>query len=216
MKTARAKSETAKKTGKLKLIEVGAMLLLAAFLASGALALQTEQELSDKVVRLHILANSDSEEDQALKLKVRDRLLAYAEPILEGAADRREAEALLRGQILELERVAREEILANGYGYSVDIRLEDTVFPTREYEGFTLPAGKYLALRAVIGEGAGRNWWCVVFPPLCAAAAAEVPETALAAGLSPSQVGLITEEDSGYVLKSKLVEFWGELQAKLE
>lgn len=216
MKTARAKSETAKKTGKLKLIEVGAMLLLAAFLASGALALQTEQELSDKVVRLHILANSDSEEDQALKLKVRDRLLAYVEPILEGAADRREAEALLRGQILELERVAREEILANGYGYSVDIRLEDTVFPTREYEGFTLPAGKYLALRAVIGEGAGRNWWCVVFPPLCAAAAAEVPETALAAGLSPSQVGLITEEDSGYVLKSKLVEFWGELQAKLE
>lgn len=215
MKTEHAKAEAAKRGGRLKLIEIAAMLLLAAFLASGALALQTEQELSDKVVRLHVLANSDSEEDQALKLKVRDRLLAYVEPILEGAGDRREAEALLRGQVLELERVAQEEIRANGYGYSVEVRLEDTAFPTREYEGFTLPAGKYLALRAVIGEGEGRNWWCVVFPPLCAAAATEVSETALAAGLSPSQVGLITEEGSGYVLKSKLVEFWGELEAKL-
>ncbi len=207
--------KTEDKTGRLKLIEIALLLLLAAFLASGALALQTERELSDKVVRLHVLANSDSDEDQALKLKVRDRLLAYVEPILEGAADRREAEALLRGQLLELERIAGEEIRANGYAYDVDVRLEDAMFPTREYEGFTLPAGEYLALRVLIGEGAGRNWWCVVFPPLCAAAAAEVPETALAAGLSPSQVGLITEENNGYVLKSKLVEFWGKIQARI-
>jgi len=206
--------KTEEKNGNLKLIEIVLMLLLAAFLASGALALQTEQALSDKVVRLHVLANSDSEEDQALKLKVRDRLLSRVEPLLESAADRHEAEALLRGRLLELERVAEEEIRANGYAYDVDVRLEDTMFPTREYEGFTLPAGKYLALRVLIGEGAGRNWWCVVFPPLCAAAAEEVPETALAAGLSSSQVGLITEENNGYVLKSKLVEFWGELQAR--
>jgi len=206
--------KTEEKTGKLKLIEIVLLLVLAAFLASGAMALQAEQELSDKVVRLHVLANSDSEEDQALKLKVRDRLLACVEPILEGAADRREAEAVLRGRLLELERIAGEEIRDNGYAYDVEVRLEDTMFPTREYEGFTLPAGEYLALRVVIGEGAGQNWWCVVFPPLCAAAAAEVPETALAAGLSPSQVGLITEENNGYVLKSKVVEFWGELQAR--
>ena len=132
------------------------------------------------------------------------------------SADRREAEALLRGQVLELERVAAQEIRANGCDYAVTIELEDTVFPTREYEGFTLPAGKYLALRTIIGEGAGQNWWCVVFPPLCAAASAEVPETALAAGLSSAQVGLITEEDQGYVLKSKLVEFWRGLEAKLD
>ena len=203
-------------TGKLKLVEIVLLLALAAFLTSGALALQTEQELSDRVVRLHVLANSDSEEDQALKLKVRDRVLAYTEPILEGSADRREAEALLRGQLLELERVAQEEIRANGYDYAANLELEDTVFPTREYEGFTLPAGKYLALRAVIGAGEGRNWWCVVVPPLCAAASSEVPEAALAAGFSPAQVGLITEEDQGYVLKSKLVEFWRTLEATLE
>jgi len=202
--------------GKLKLLEIVLLLFLAAFLATGAVALQTGQELSDKVVRLHVLANSDSEEDQALKLKVRDRILAYAEPLLASAGDRREAEALLRGQVLELERVAAGEIQANGYDYSVTIELEDTVFPTREYEGFTLPAGKYLALRAIIGAGEGRNWWCVVFPPLCAAASAEVPETALAAGLSSAQVGLITEEDQGYVLKSKLVEFWRGLEAALD
>lgn len=201
--------------GKLRLAEIILLLFLAAFLATGALALQTEQELSDKVVRLHVLANSDSEEDQALKLKVRDALLAYVEPLLEGAADRREAEALLRGQLLELERVAGEEIRANGYGYAVEVQLEDSMFPTREYDGFTLPAGKYLALRVLIGKAEGRNWWCVVFPPLCAAASAEVPEAALAAGLAPSQVGLITEENQGYILKSKLVEFWGTLQTKL-
>lgn len=208
MKTERA--------GRLKLIEIALLLFLAAFLASGAAALQTGQELSDKVVRLHVLANSDSREDQALKLRVRDRILAYAEPLLAGAADRREAEALLGNSLPELERIAAREIQDSGYDYAVTIRLEETVFPTREYEGFTLPAGKYLALRAVIGAGEGRNWWCVVFPPLCAAASAEVPETALAAGLSSDQVGLITEENQGYVLKSKLVEFWRGLEGKLD
>ncbi len=206
MKTERA--------GKLKLVEITLLLFLAAFLASGAAALQTGQELSDKVVRLHVLANSDSEEDQALKLRVRDRILACTEPILTEAADRREAEALLQERLWELEEMAAGEIRANGYDYDVTIKLEDTMFPTREYEGFTLPAGRYLALRAVIGAGEGQNWWCVVFPPLCAAAAAEVPEAALAAGLSSGQVGLITEENQSYVLKSKLVEFWQELEEK--
>ncbi len=209
-------TRAAEKPNTLKWAEIALLLGLAVFLASGAMALQTEQELSDRVVRLHVLANSDSEEDQALKLRVRDRVLAYVEPLLEGSADRREAEALLRGRLLELERVAGEEIRAAGYDYRVEARLEDTSFPTREYEGFTLPAGKYLALRLVIGAGAGRNWWCVVFPPLCAAAAEEVPAAALAAGLSREQVGLITEENQGYVLKSKLVEFWGEVRARLE
>ena len=208
MKTERA--------GRLKLIEIALLLFLAAFLASGAAALQTGQELSDKVVRIHVLANSDSQEDQALKLKVRDRILACAEPLLSGAADRREAEARLGERLPELERIAAREIRDSGYDYAVTVTLEETLFPTREYEGFTLPAGKYLALRAVIGAGEGRNWWCVVFPPLCAAASAEVPETALAAGLSSAQVGLITEENQGYVLKSKLVEFWRGLEGKLD
>lgn len=197
-----------KSGNRLKMLEVALLIGLAVFLASGALALQAQDDLSDKVVRLHVLANSDSTEDQALKLQVRDVVLERATELLEQSADRGEAEGLLRGNLLELERLAAEEIRANGYDYSVMAELVNTEFPTREYDGFTLPAGEYLALRIVIGEGGGQNWWCVVFPPLCTSASADVPASALAAGLSQEDVSLITEESSGYVLKFKVVEFW--------
>ena len=165
-------------------------------------------------MRLHVLANSDSEEDQALKLKVRDVVLERATAILEQSADRREAESRLRGELLELERIAAEEIAAEGYNYPVTVELENTDFPTKEYDGFTLPAGEYLALRVIIGEGQGQNWWCVVFPPLCTAASADVPASALAAGFSEEEVNLITEENQGYVLKFKAVEWWETLKEK--
>ena len=199
---------------KLKFFEIALLIGLAVFLTSGALALRTQDELADKVVRLHVLANSDSEEDQALKLRVRDAVLEQATAILEQSADRREAESRLRGQILELERIAAKEIAAEGYDYPVTVNLENTDFPTKEYDGFTLPAGEYLALRVIIGEGQGRNWWCVVFPPLCTAASADVPASALAAGFSEEEVGLITEEDQCYVLKFKAVEWWETLKEK--
>ena len=94
--------------------------------------------------------------------------------------------------------------------------MADTTFPTKEYDGFALPAGDYLALRIVIGEGAGQNWWCVVFPPLCTAAASDVPAAALAAGFSEEEVALITEENSGYCLKFKTIEWLQELKNKLK
>ena len=200
---------------RLKRVEIVLMVAAALVLMSGALALQTLDQLADKVVRLHVLANSDSEEDQALKLRVRDRVLERATELLEQSADRQEAEALLRGNLLELENLAAEEIAAAGYDYPVTAELTDTTFPTREYDGFTLPAGEYLALRIVIGEGAGQNWWCVVFPPLCTTASADVPASALAAGLTQEDVNLITEEP-GYVLKFKTVELWERLRAALE
>ena len=199
---------------KLKFFEVALLIGLAVFLTSGALALRTQDELADKVVRLHVLANSDSEEDQALKLRVRDAVLEQATAILEQSADRREAESRLRGQLLELERIAAKEIAAEGYDYPVTVNLENTDFPTKEYDGFTLPAGEYLALRVIIGEGKGQNWWCVVFPPLCTAASADVPASALAAGFSEEEVSLITEENQGYVLKFKAVEWWETLKEK--
>ena len=199
---------------KLKFFEIALLIGLAVFLTSGALALRTQDELADKVVRLHVLANSDSEEDQALKLRVRDAVLEQATAILEQSADRREAESCLRGQLLELERIAAKEIAAEGYDYPVTVNLENTDFPTKEYDGFTLPAGEYLALRVIIGEGKGQNWWCVVFPPLCTAASADVPASALAAGFSEEEVSLITEENQGYVLKFKAVEWWETLKEK--
>lgn len=201
---------------RLKLAEIALLIGLAVFLASGGLALRAQEQLSDRVVRLHVLANSDGEEDQALKLKVRDRVLARATELLTQAGDRTEAEKLLRAALPELETLAVRELRANGCDYPVRAELTDTEFPTRAYDGFTLPAGEYLALRVMIGEGAGRNWWCVVFPPLCTAASADVPAAALAAGLTEDQVSLITEEDRGYVLKLKAVEWWEEMRARLE
>lgn len=201
---------------RLKLVEIALLIGLAVFLASGGLALRAQAQLADRVVRLHVLANSDGEEDQALKLLVRDRVLARATELLTQAGDRAEAESLLRTALPELEALAVRELRANGCDYPVRAELTDTEFPTRDYDGFTLPAGEYLALRVVIGEGAGRNWWCVVFPPLCTAASADVPAAALAAGLTEEQVRLITEEDRGYVLKFKAVEWWEALRARLE
>lgn len=207
--------KTTEKAGKrLKRLEIALLIGLAAFLVSGTMALRTQDELADKVVRLHVLANSDSEEDQALKLQVRDVVLERATELLRQSADREEAEALLREDLAELERIAEAEIQSCGYAYPVAVELTATEFPTKEYDGFTLPAGEYLALRVLIGEAKGQNWWCVVFPPLCTAASADVPASALAAGFSQEEINLITEENEGYVLKFKAVEFWEELQKR--
>jgi len=199
---------------RLKIWEIALLLGLAVFFASGAAALRTQENLADKVVRLHVLAHSDAPADQALKLQVRDVVLERATVLLEETTDRKEAEGLLRGELLELERLAAAEIRANGYDYPVTAELAKTDFPTREYDGFTLPAGEYLALRIVIGEGSGQNWWCVVFPPLCASASAGLPVSAMAAGLTEEEVGLITEETTEYVLKFKAVELWETLRRK--
>ena len=199
----------------LRMWEIVLLLGMMVFLSSGVFALQTQEDLADKVVRLHVLANSDSGEDQALKLKVRDAVLGRAEELLSGTLNRREAESLLRGQLLELERLALQTVREAGYAYPVTVELADTEFPTREYDGFTLPAGEYLALRVLIGEAEGQNWWCVVFPPLCTAAAAEFENTASSAGFSTEEVALITEESTEYVLKFKIVELWNTLQQRL-
>ena len=204
------------KTKKLWIIELALFLAFAAALLWGIRAVHTQQEISDKVVRLHVVANSDSEEDQALKLRVRDAILARTTALLEASADRSDAEGLIRGQLLELEELAKKEIAAAGYDYTVEAELTEMDFPTKEYESFTLPAGNYLALRVSIGEGKGQNWWCVVFPPLCTAAAAEVPASALAAGFSQEEVRLITGEDEGYVLKFKTLEWLEALKEKME
>lgn len=199
----------------LSLLELALLIGVTVLLVTGAWAANTQGELADRVVRLHVTANSDSAEDQALKLKVRDAVLARTEELLKASADRAEAAARLTAALPELERLAEETAAAGGFACGVTAELAETSFPTKEYDGFALPAGRYLALRIVIGEGAGQNWWCVVFPPLCTAAASEVPETALAAGLTEDQVSLITEEDGGYALKFKVVEWWQALRERM-
>ena len=209
--------KTAEKTSKrLHIWEIALLIGMAVFLISGAVSLQNRDQLADKVVRLHILANSDSEEDQALKLRVRDRVLERATELLEQTGDRREAADVLQSHLPELERIAAEEISDCGYEYDVTAEVANTMFPTKKYDGFTLPAGEYLALRIIIGEGNGHNWWCVVFPPLCTTAAADVPASALAAGFDEEEVALVTEENEGYVLKFKAMEWWEAIREKIE
>ena len=209
--------KTAEKTSKrLHIWEIALLIGMAVFLISGAVSLQNRDQLADKVVRLHILANSDSEEDQALKLRVRDRVLERATELLEQTGDRREAADVLQSHLPELERIAAEEISDCGYEYDVTAEVVNTMFPTKEYDGFTLPAGEYLALRIIIGEGNGHNWWCVVFPPLCTTAAADVPASALAAGFDEEEVALVTEENEGYVLEFKAMEWWEAIREKIE
>lgn len=192
-------------------LEIVLLAVVGVFLLSGAVTVKTQSALADKVVRLHVLANSDSEADQTLKLTVRDAVLAETEALLEDVESREEATVILRAQLPLLQRSAERTLAEQGSGYPVEVRLETAAFPTKEYDGFALPAGEYLALRVLIGEAAGQNWWCVVFPPLCHAAVAEVPEVAVSAGLSGAQVRLITEED-GYVLKFKCAELWQQLR----
>ena len=191
---------------RLRIWEIVALIFVVVLLASSVDAIRTQEALSGKVVRLHVLANSDTEADQALKLEVRDAILSYAEPLLDRVSDQKEAEAVLRGQLLELEETAIEVIHSAGYSYPVTVELDKTDFPTREYPSFSLPAGEYLALRVLIGEAAGQNWWCVVFPPLCSAVAADFSDTIENTCFSEEEIAFITEEKIEYQIKFKIVE----------
>ncbi len=125
------------------------------------------REISDNVLRLHVLANSDSQQDQALKLKVRDCVLEETNLILQDCANRTEAESRIASNMKRLSQVAVQCVAEEGYDYPVTVRMEDIYFPTRTYEGGSLPAGVYKALRVEIGKAEGQNWWCVLFPQLC-------------------------------------------------
>ena len=161
----------------LKSWEIAALLALAVVLLWGTWTAHSQDTLARKMIRLHVIANSDSEQDQTLKLQVRDKVLAKATEILEASDNMRQAAQKLEQSLPDMEAIAVEEISARGYDYPVTACLEETEFPTKDYDGFRLPSGEYLALRIVIGEGAGKNWWCVVFPPLCFCSVAEpVPD----------------------------------------
>lgn len=192
--------------------ELALLLGLCAAMLWGAWSMQRQDALAQKMIRLHVIANSDSETDQALKLEVRDKVLDFTTTVLQRSADMEDAQVRLREELTRIETIAQREIAAQGYDYPVTAQLASAEFPLKEYDGFSLPAGEYMALRLVIGEGEGRNWWCVVYPPLCTAAAADMPQTAIQAGLTGDDVSLITEEDTGYVLKFRSVELWEQLR----
>lgn len=202
---------------KLKRWELALLVGCCMALVVGVWAAGQQGALANDVLRLHVLANSDSDADQALKLKVRDAVLEKAGEKLDGVADVAAAKEILSGSLTELAQAGERVVEREGYDYPVTASLERTWFPTKEYEDFSLPAGTYEALRVVIGSGEGHNWWCVVFPPLCLGAVTEqTGQTASFDGLSQQEVALMTGETEGYVVKFKVLELWGELQEKLQ
>ena len=126
-----------------------------------------QQAISDKVLRFHVLANSDSEADQNLKLAVRDAVGSFMQEKLTAVENLEECEMVVRQSLGEIEEAAAETIAENGYDYDVTAELEHTSFPVKNYGSYTFPAGDYEALRIVIGEGNGHNWWCGMYPNMC-------------------------------------------------
>ncbi len=179
--------------------------LIITLLLQSTLLAQQCNGIRDKVLRLHILANSDSTQDQHLKYLVRDALLTQGGHILQGAHTKEQAIARLQEHLPELTRIARQTLIEQGDDSAVTCTVQPTYFATRTYETVTLPAGNYTALRVVIGEGNGQNWWCIMFPNLCIPAAAESPPTE--SYFTAGQTDLM-EHGQRYQVKFKAVEWF--------
>ena len=169
-------------------------------------------ELQSQVLRLHVVANSDNAEDQAVKLKVRDALIAELSPLLDQVDSKEEAQALIGDMLTRLEEVANEVLESSGFSQQAKVTLDRENFDTRVYDTFSLPAGIYDSLRVTTGEGEGQNWWCVVFPSLCVPAATEqVEDVAVGAGFSDNLSGAITGKQE-YQVRFFLLDFLGQVE----
>ncbi|MBQ6207316.1 MAG: stage II sporulation protein R [Oscillospiraceae bacterium] len=194
-----------------RILEAALLFMLALLLQTGGAALRTQEALSEKIIRVRVVAHSDAPADQSVKLQVRDRVLQEAAPLLADAQSRADAEKALRDALPQLADAARNTLDASGCPYPVALELRETECPTRYYDAFALPAGRYLSLRVLIGDAAGQNWWCVAFPPLCGAVAVEDASDAFSA----SEIRLMTQESPRYVLKFRVVECWETLRQRL-
>ena len=184
--------------------ELALILALFGSLFTAVWAQKTQADVASELVRLHVLAKDDTDSEQAVKLEVRDCVLEYLQPLLAGVQSKAQAQQILDRHLDDIREAAG---LVAG-DRQVAVTLTEEFYPTREYDGFALPAGNYTSLRVILAEGEGRNWWCVAYPPLC---------TELAMGamdvLSEETEGIITQKD-GYVYKFKILELWGELKEK--
>lgn len=167
------------------------------------------ETLNRDLIRLHVVANSDDERDQSIKLAVRDAVLQAAQPILATARNAEEAKTLLKTHLAQLEAVANRALEAAGSGLRAVVTLGKEAFATREYDTFSLPAGVYESLRVTIGEGEGKNWWCVVFPSLCLPAGEEAfSDTAAGAGFSEELTDTLKGEKRTKV-RFLVLDLWG-------
>ncbi|OPJ54808.1 stage II sporulation protein R [Alkalithermobacter paradoxus] len=164
-----------------------------------------------KLIRFHVIANSDSKEDQDLKLKIRDKVIEYLSPMLEESKSIEETKNIIESNIDKIEEISRQEILNNNMEYKVRAQLGYSNFPTRRYSNIVLPAGNYQTLKIIVGEGTGQNWWCVMFPPLCfidinRGITDKKTEENLKNVLSEEEYNMIVVDTNEVKLKFKIVE----------
>lgn len=183
-------------------------------------SLATQKNISRQVIRFHILANSDSEEDQALKLKIKDKILKEYSQQLSDSKSIDETRNMLYENMNGIRQLALTEVRKNGYSYNVNVYMARDYFPTKVYGDVSLPAGVYEALRVEIGNGGGHNWWCVMFPPLCYVDVTQkqVPvedKMMLKNILDDSEYQLITENTTNVKVRFKIVEIWNEVRNNL-
>ena len=173
-------------------------------------------KIEHEVLRMHILANSDTEYDQNLKLKVRDKLLENSDEIFGGCENLEEMKIRANEKLDEINDIVLDVIHANGYNYTVQTQLVNMEFDAREYGDITMPAGKYDALRVTIGEAEGHNWWCVMYPPLCIPAAEKVESDEQAAEdyFEAEELDIMKNPDK-YEVRFKCVELFRGLREKL-
>ena len=184
-----------------------AAMIVGAFRLGGIAA--DQKKLTEEVIRLHVVANSDSREDQELKLQVRDAVIALLEEASDKMPTREQAYAYIEEHLEQITEAANRVIEAAGFSDKVRVTLLEEEFDTREYDSFTLPAGVYDSLRIVIGQGEGENWWCVVFPRLCLAGT-ELEETAAGAGFSDTLTDTIQRKD-GYEVRFWVMDCLGKI-----
>ena len=197
----------------LKIWEISLLFALCVTLFTGLFARAEQKQLSNELIRLHVIANSDTASDQAAKLNVRDSILSVLTPMLEGVSDTEEAKEVISVALPLLCGQARNSLGSDGKYYSVKALLCVETYPTREYTGFALPPGDYVSLKLILGEGRGHNWWCVVFPPLCMTS---VENEDVFSELSEDSAKLISSSGSEYRLKFRIIELYEELRQALK
>lgn len=190
-----------------KRILIATFTIIGLYVLLGFLPIHSEAAIYDNVLRLHVLANSDSSADQALKLEVRDRILEETATLFKDCKTKNEAREAVESNLDKIREIAEQTVRETGYEYGVSVSLGEEEYPTKNYEECCFPAGEYLSLRVMIGEAEGENWWCVLFPPLCIDAAGESREVFAEVGLTDEQYSFITETDNPkYKVRFKLLE----------
>lgn len=198
-------------------IFIGAFITLLFMLATKSYSYNIQKGIADEVIRLHVLANSDEDYDQQLKIKVKDGIVKMLENELHNSMSKDETRIILLQNLDKIEDKAKKIIEENGYNYNVSAKITFDDFPTKQYGDVVLPAGEYEALKVEIGEAKGKNWWCVMFPPLCFvdASVKEVPKEdkdMLKSVLTDTEYDIVTkadnENDIPIKIKFKIVEMW--------